>query len=169
MSEKVENIITLDVREQLQSGREPFGLIMGTVAQLAVGQELRLIAPFEPVPLFRVLAQRGFTHASKLRDDGAWEVLFSPGESSQDKVAPPTPRPESSAADVDARGLEPPGPLVKVLEALSTIKQGGELRAHTDRRPIHLYTQLEERGFRGESAEQADGTFITLIRARADS
>ena len=66
--------------------------------------------------------------------------------------------------EVDARGLEPPQPLVTILEALANLRAGAELRAHTDRRPMHLYAQLEERGFTGESEEQNDGSFITKIR-----
>jgi uncharacterized protein (DUF2249 family) len=66
--------------------------------------------------------------------------------------------------DVDARGLEPPQPLVVILEALASLPEGGEMRAHTDRRPLHLYAQLEERGFTGETEEQPDGRFVTTIR-----
>ena len=65
---------------------------------------------------------------------------------------------------MDARGLEPPQPLVKILEALATLPAGAQLRARTDRRPMHLYAQLEERGFTGESEEQKDGSFVTHVR-----
>ena len=66
--------------------------------------------------------------------------------------------------EVDARGLEPPQPLVKILEALESLPAGTRLRARTDRRPMHLYAQLEQRGFTGESVEQADGSFVTIIQ-----
>jgi uncharacterized protein (DUF2249 family) len=78
------------------------------------------------------------------------------------------PAPSSVACEamleVDARGLEPPQPLVVILEAVSRLAQGTELRAHTDRRPMHLYGQLLERGFIGISEEQSDGSFVTTIR-----
>lgn len=67
---------------------------------------------------------------------------------------------------VDVRGLEPPQPLVRILETLATLPGDVALRAHTDRRPMHLYAQLELRGFAGESEEQTDGSFITHIRRR---
>jgi quercetin dioxygenase-like cupin family protein/uncharacterized protein (DUF2249 family) len=70
------------------------------------------------------------------------------------------------AVDVDARGLEPPQPMVKILEALSTLRTGQQLRARTDRRPMLLYPQVEERGFKAETEEQSDGSFITQIRQR---
>jgi tRNA 2-thiouridine synthesizing protein A len=55
---------------------------------------------------------------------------------------------------------------VKILEALATWPEGARLRALTDRRPMHLYAQLEERGFVAESQEQKDGSFVTHVRRR---
>ena len=66
--------------------------------------------------------------------------------------------------EVDARGLLPPEPMVRILEAAAELAQGCELHACTDRRPMHLFPQLEARGFRAECTEQPDGSFLTLIR-----
>ena len=52
-------IVTLDVRPILAQGDEPLGVILAAVDGLSQGQVLRLIAPFRPVPLFRVMARRG--------------------------------------------------------------------------------------------------------------
>lgn len=164
--------VTLDVREDLQRGREPFGKIMQTVAALKPNEELLLIAPFQPTPLFGVLAQRGYGHEATQLPSGDWEVRFSQSGGKPSSEAPKKPTPKAAGAectgspvlDVDARGLEPPGPLVKILEAIATLPAGVTLRAHTDRRPMHLYAQLEERGFHGETEEQKDGSFITKIR-----
>jgi TusA-related sulfurtransferase len=68
--------------------------------------------------------------------------------------------------EVDARGLEPPQPLVIILETLASLPAGAELRARTDRRPMHLYPQLEERGFTALTEEQPNGSFLTHIRRR---
>jgi hypothetical protein len=54
-------------------------------------------------------------------------------------------------------------PLVKILEALSALRAGQQLRARTDRRPMLLYPQVEERNFTAETNEQPDGSFITQI------
>lgn len=139
---------------------------MNALEQLGPDQALLLLAPFEPAPLYQVMAARGFGHKSVQTADG-WEVLFS--------RTPATPDPAVKSAqaeaacpeivDVDARGLEPPQPLVTILEALASLPPGAQLRARTDRRPMHLYAQLQERGFSGESEAQPDGSFITLIRA----
>jgi len=66
--------------------------------------------------------------------------------------------------DVDARGLEPPQPLVVILEGLARLPKGSALRARTDRRPLHLYPLLGQRGFTGETEESHDGGFVTTIR-----
>lgn len=52
--------------------------------------------------------------------------------------------------------------MVKILETLAVLPEGTELRA--DLRPMHLYAQLESRGFTGQSEEQDDGSVLTIIR-----
>jgi len=153
-------VVRLDVREDLRRGREPFSKIMMTVAQLKADESLLLIAPFEPVPLFALLAGQGFSHSAKPVSDDHWEVLFSRASADVASAA------ETCVVEVDARGLEPPAPMVKILEALTTLPAGAEMRAHTDRRPMHLYPALAERGFDCESEEQSDRSFITHIRRR---
>jgi uncharacterized protein (DUF2249 family) len=170
-----ENTITLDVREDIRAGGEPFTKIMAAVARLQVGENLLIIAPFEPEPLLRVLAKQGFRHDSQRTVSGDWQVLFwraeeTPAKTRSAPVASPgcgcSATQAAEVVELDARGLEPPQPLVKILETLGTLSEHAELLAHTDRRPMHLYAQLEERGFTGESQEQSDGSFITHIRRR---
>jgi tRNA 2-thiouridine synthesizing protein A len=68
--------------------------------------------------------------------------------------------------ELDARGFEPPQPLMKTLEAVAELPEGAELRVHTRWRPALLYAELESRGLIGESQEQSDGSYITHIRRR---
>lgn len=171
-----EKIRTVDVREDIRNGGEPFSKIMSAVAALQADQQLLLIAPFEPLPLFGVLAKQGFQHAARPLESGDWEVLFTRRSTASPTAAAPIPNSRVSSndarstgenvVDLDARGLEPPQPLVKILEALAALPTGTELHARTDRRPMHLYPQLEERGFTAETLEQTDGSFLTQIRHR---
>ena len=73
---------TLDVREILKAGGEPFEEIMRAVASLSPGQGLRLLATFRPMPLFGVMSQRGYTHTEREIGGGDWEVIFSPAATS---------------------------------------------------------------------------------------
>lgn len=163
------DVITLDVREDIRGGREPFSKIMTTVAALHDGQELLLVAPFEPVPLFAVLNRQGFDHAARQVSESHWEIRFLrkslPLESNEhvQRSKESAIHPQSPILDVDARGLEPPQPMIKILESLVSLAEGAALRARTDRRPVHLYPHLEERGFTAQSEEQPDGSFITTI------
>jgi uncharacterized protein (DUF2249 family) len=65
--------------------------------------------------------------------------------------------------EIDARGLEPPEPLIRILNALESLPSGGCLRAITDREPCHLFGEAEQRGFRHDTAEQSDGSWVTLL------
>lgn len=71
---------------------------------------------------------------------------------------------EPNLIELDARSFEPPQPLLKTLEVIATLPAGTTLQVHTRWRPALLYAELEKRGFRGESQEQADGSCITHIR-----
>ena len=64
---------TLDVRE---IEGPPFQDIMDALESVEDGQRLRLIAGFEPVPLYNVLETRGFTHESEQRTEDEWHVLI---------------------------------------------------------------------------------------------
>jgi uncharacterized protein (DUF2249 family) len=169
--------IQLDVRDDLKKGLETFSKIMGATVKLQPGQNLLLLAPFEPKPLFDVLARQGFSHSARQMEGGDWEVLFTrDGKNNSEPRKSENKRPvvENSAlraphfaiVEVDARGLEPPQPMVKILEMIAALPDGAELRARTDRRPMHLYAQLESRGFTGQTEEQNDGSFITIIKSR---
>ena len=146
---------------------------MNAAAALGPDQQLLLLAPFEPVPLVGLLARQGFRHTAHPCESGDWEVLFvrEHGRVVSDEAVPDGPQPSSGVAapgsaeiiEVDARGLEPPLPMVKLLEALATLAAGAELRGRTDRRPVHLYAQLEQRGFTARTEEQSDGSFLTHI------
>jgi uncharacterized protein (DUF2249 family) len=163
-------IITLDVREDIRSGREPFSKIMKAAAAVASDERLKIIAPFEPVPLFHVMKRQGFDHVAKPNEAGDWEVLFTrnnqPVADVKTQTEPPLSPQPVTHLEIDARGLEPPQPMVKILEALATISTDSELIARTDRRPMHLYAQLEARGYVGQTEEQSDGSFLTHIRAQ---
>lgn len=164
--------VSLDVREDIRRGHEPFSKIMQTVSALGPDDNFRLIAPFEPTPLYAMLSTRGWTPRANMIASGDWEILFS--RTREPVAVPPASKQAidrtvlaaSDIIEVDARGLEPPGPLVKILEAVESLPPGAQIRAYTERRPLHLYPRLEERGFLGETSENADGTYVTHIRRR---
>jgi len=139
--------VSLDVRDDLRNGREPFPRIMAAVDGLPPGGALQLRAPIEPVPLYGVLGRRGFAHWSEQHAPHDWTVWFYPAQVS-----------------LDVRGLEPPDPMLRVLEALARLAPGQRLEVRHDRQPIFLYPQLDERGFVHETDEPEPGLVRIVIR-----
>lgn len=64
----------LDVRE---IDGPPFEDISSALTDLEDDERLRLIAPFEPRPLYGVLDERGFEYDCEQTDDGLFEVLVA--------------------------------------------------------------------------------------------
>lgn len=65
---------------------------------------------------------------------------------------------------LDARGLEPPEPMEKVMQTLALLRPGQSIRLLLHREPFPLYAILAERGHRHATAMQADGSYVILIR-----
>jgi uncharacterized protein (DUF2249 family) len=163
------DFIDLDVRPILRAGGEPFSAIMAAVGQLMPGQGLRLFAPFKPIPLFAVMADKGFAHAERELDRGEWEVVFTPG--AQPGRSGPSPAqafddwPEPKIM-LDNRDLDPPEPMVRILGAAEKLGPGETLSALLRREPVFLFPQLEKRGFRWLGGFTLDGsTYELTVRA----
>ncbi len=169
-----ERIVDVDVRDVLRAGGEPFGQIMGARKQLQSGGVLRVRAIFEPAPLYFVLGAQGLDHWTEKLAEDDWRVWFfesataaaSAGTPAGD-VASAATTPPADDADVvilDVRGLEPPEPMVRTLEALETLPAGKTLVQINVRVPKFLLPMLENRGFRYEIKEQAPTLVRTFIR-----
>jgi uncharacterized protein (DUF2249 family) len=66
---------------------------------------------------------------------------------------------------VDVRGLEPPLPMLRILELLDRLSVGQRLVVTHERRPIFLYPQLDGRGFTHQTEQIGPGEFrITIWR-----
>lgn len=143
----------LDVRPALARGEDPFVLIMRARAELAPGQALHLIAPFEPLPLMTHFRAEGFRVETREVTRTEWHVRFLP---------PPTSG-TSALRELDLRELDPPGPLHKGLEAAARLARGETLVLHTRFRPVHLFEELGEGGFDFETEETAPMHWVTHI------
>ncbi|MGH7300488.1 MAG: DUF2249 domain-containing protein [Candidatus Rokuibacteriota bacterium] len=159
--------VHLDVRQDIGEGREPLARIMAAVKALGDDQVLVLRVPFEPIPLYDVLGKRGLAHWTERRAQDDWSAWFYRDAARRD---PPTAAPVTSAGPrmvLDVRGLEPPQPMVRVLEEIDRLGSGAELEVRHDRRPIFLYPQLDERGFMHETDEPEPGLVRIRIRRGA--
>ncbi|AHF92692.1 hemerythrin [Opitutaceae bacterium TAV5] len=148
-------------------------------ADLPVGGHFVLVNDHDPVPLY-------YQFAAQFPGAFSWEYLATEADEFHVKitrlaaspavppVAPP-PRPgapvcrhdragEAETATVDARGLEPPEPMMRILEGVESLAPGAELVAFTDRQPLHLYPELDTRGVAHASEQQPDGSWRTTLR-----
>lgn len=141
---------------------------------LPVGGHFVLLNDHDPVPLY-------YQFSAQFPEAFAWDYLERGPEDFRVRitklkaVVPPSAEPSlpparpaeatagTAVQEIDARGLEPPEPLIRILNALETLPAGGTLRAHTDREPCHLFNEATQRGFRHESREQADGSWLTVL------
>lgn len=163
-----ERQVHVDVRDDIRRGQEPFARIMAAVKALGPGEVLVLRAPFEPIPLYDVLGKRGFSHWTERRDAADWSVWFSRAGGAPAAPAGAAgerePAADAKTITIDVRGLEPPQPMVRVLELLDTLAPGQRLEVVHDRRPLFLYPQLDAQGFVHETQEPEPGLVRILIR-----
>ncbi len=170
--------LTVDIRDDIRQGQEPFGKIMEAVSHLGTKGRLLLISPFKPFPLFAVMTEKGFAHQETRTADGCWEVMFTPDVSftNASRGTKTTTRKHDAGEercacdcdgrrviDLDVRGLRGEAPFVRILQALDHLPCDAELKARTDFRPIRLYAHFDNKGFLARTEEQNDRTFITYI------
>jgi uncharacterized protein (DUF2249 family) len=158
--------VHLDVRDDIRRGGEPFARIMGAVKALGADEALALRTPFEPIPLYDVLRRRGLAHWAERHAPDDWSVWFYGEPQPSPESATAAPSGGAAGAILDVRGLEPPLPMVRVLERIDTLADDERLEVIHDRRPMFLYPQLEERGFAHETDEPEPGVVRIRISKR---
>ncbi len=151
----------LDVRSDLEAGKDPLKKIMAAVQDLPEGQLLRIINTFEPAPLISLLAKQGFAHHVRQPREGEVHTYFYRSTTSTSRAeAPRIPEMTDPAVfarslrafgerllSLDVRQMEMPMPLVTILEALSTLPEHHALSVWHRRVPVFLFSELEDRGF----------------------
>jgi len=141
----------LDVRPILKEGKDPFAAIMSVKNTLAEGQELHLIAPFQPLPLVEVFQSEGYQSEMTQPHAGEWHIRFIPNAG------------VNKSLELDLRTLEPPEPLHRALRAVAGLGREETLVLHTRFRPVHLFEQLEEGRYDWECEEVGSGHWTTHL------
>jgi uncharacterized protein (DUF2249 family) len=158
----------LDVRPVLDRGGDPLTLIMRTARELADDEALHLVVGFEPAPLYSVMQGLGRTSHTE-HSGGVYHVWFY-----RDAAAAP---PSSSGGgepaalrppvEMDVRGLEPPQPMVQILQKLVDLGPGAQLLVRHHREPVLLYDKLALRGYAARCTKRADGDYVIHIAPAA--
>ncbi len=145
----------VDVRGILAGGEDPFAAIMEAAAPIAFGGFLVIDAPFNPSPLRRILAGRGFSSYGRKLSEGHWRVFFHlDGGADWEAGAEVEVLPEGAMTwreddgiHIDVRKLSPPNPLLAIIRLIEGIDGDETVVVHHDREPQLLAPELAERGW----------------------
>lgn len=163
-----EKILQLDVRPIIDSGKDPFLEIMSAVKSLKEDDVFHLINSFEPIPLYSVLENKGFSHWTETNGRD-FNVFFFKNDKTEQKKQEETKSqlPESANYDnvieLDVRELVPPEPMMKILENISRVDEKTVMVVHHHREPMMLYPKLEERGYTAVTNKISDNYYKVVI------
>ena len=156
-------IVVLDAREDLNKGFDPFNSIMKALKQLKENQALKIINTFEPLPLIKILKEKGYDFKVERPGDGLVYTYFTKTGSagSEDNNILPEQNVENDAEvfdkvyknfegkmrEVDVRAMEMPMPMVTILQELETLGDDEALYVHHKRIPQFLLKELQNRNY----------------------
>lgn len=159
---KERKVTTLDVRSDLQSGKDPFQKIMSTIKSIPIDTVLCVINSFVPFPLINILNRKGFEHYVHKDEDGVVYTYFKLPENKNEKKVikePATSLVETQSFDemvrlyknkmemIDVREMGMPFPMIAILKALEKLPEGFALFVQHKRVPQFLLVELKERHF----------------------
>lgn len=153
----------LDVRPLLAQGIDPYETVMAAAVAVPSGGFLRLDVPFNPVPLRRALARKGFSSHAQRQAADFWQVTFlrdgAEGweQRTEAEILPEGAMqwPEEDGFHLDVRRLPPPEPLRVILRLVDRLNGVGRVVVHHDRDPVFLAPELAERGWAIVRVDQA--------------
>lgn len=151
------------------------GQIFQRWLDLPVGQHFILVNDHDPVPLYYQFSAQfpgAFSWEYELRGPDEFHVRITKLAAVAIETETPASCADSAGTvtvvgdveQIDARGLEPPEPLVRILAALESLAADRKLRAITDREPCHLFGEATQRGFTYACNAQTDGSWVTVLQ-----
>ncbi len=165
-----DDYITLDVRPILASGEDPLKQILAIASDISNDNILKVEAPFNPHPLRKMMASKGYDSYGVELGPRHWEVFFK----FQKNVAlPPLPDVSSlppfplywqdNILEMDLRRLEPPNPMIAILKTIESGQAGEAFHVKLIRDPIYLYPELAERHWLAKVVEENENDLRVII------
>jgi uncharacterized protein (DUF2249 family) len=147
--------LTLDVRDDLASDKDPFLKILAALNGLHAGECLLVINSFEPTPLIRILTEKNYTCSVK-NESGAVLTYITKTEHSkpvlakkevlEDNFSLKKAEYQNRIRVLDVRHLEMPGPMISILNTLETLPDDHALFVRHRKVPHLLLPELERLG-----------------------
>jgi len=172
---KKEQIVELDVRPVIASGKDPLNIITEKVKTIKAGEVLKIINIFEPIPLMQLLEKQGFLVYADVINDNLVETYFLKQNKTGETITTPNADTTTTGWDealqrfgdkiksIDVRQMEMPLPMHTILEALDTLPCDTALFVYHKRIPVFLLPELAERKFDYRIREISDGEVHLLI------
>lgn len=168
------NLVELDVRPVIETGKDPLDIIMKEVKDLKAGHVLNIINSFEPTPLMHLLGKQDFESYAEVISDERVNTYFykktgkplqvetnnAQWSANWDEILK---RFEGKLVTVDVRELQMPLPMHTILELLETLPAHKALFVHHKRVPVFLLPELEERKLSYRIKEVSNGEVYLLI------
>ncbi len=159
-SRKIKNLVSLDVRPTLDSGEDPFKIIMEAIKVLKEEETLQIINTFEPIPLIRKLESKGYESWTERPSEGVVHTFFklNPTKWVDNEVEEVVKKSKTNFEEqltffgdnirvIDVRNLEMPEPMVTILKEIETLKKDQALYVDHKKIPQFLLPELEQRDF----------------------
>lgn len=166
--------VRLDVRADIEQGHDPFKKIMKQLSDLPAGEVLLLVNSFEPVPLIRILKDRGYTaEVAHVHENVVYTYFGKKGEGVEadatEYVNPEAfeviaEKYENKMEVIDVRHLPMPQPMVTILAALRQLPAGMALFVHHKKLPRFLLPELKEQQYELVYQPAADGIKLIIYK-----
>ncbi|HIJ38878.1 MAG TPA: DUF2249 domain-containing protein [Rhodospirillaceae bacterium] len=165
--------ICFDLRPLLARGIDPLEEVLAWAE--TAGANLTLDAPFNPRPLRRVLAKKGFSSEAIKLDAGHWRVrlwqedpvrLYDEAGDEDCQGLPPLEVPVTRSGGMlhlDLRGLPPPRPLLAIMRLCMALDEALTVLAIFDRDPLYLFPELAEIGWQADAISSEPGKVVLKI------
>lgn len=156
-------VMELDARSYLEQKKNPLKEILGMANRMGIGDRLKIINSFEPVPLISLLSDRGFLFQTESIAENVVVTWFEKVAEHRIAIEPASEDqvdeqqvfekilrlfPQDKIKYLDVRELEMPQPMIQILETITILKEGEVLYVYHKKVPLYLLPELDKRAFR---------------------
>lgn len=155
-------VYELDVRLFLSRNEDPLKEILRLAKKLDIGERMKVINSFEPIPLIHLLAERGFLVFSETVSEKLVITWFEKKRNeprvpqSIEEVTAEVPSKlfdkvisrfrEDRIQYLDVRELEMPQPMLRILSVIENLKTDELLYVYHKKLPVYLLPELRKKG-----------------------
>ena len=155
----ITKLIKLDVRPTINKGADPFSEIMEALKEMKDDETLKLINIFEPVPIIKILEEKGYKSWTEKICDKEYHIYFTKGTTtSHQEIIAQMPISKgsfeeklisfgSNIKEIDVRLLEMPEPMVTILKEIETLPENHVLLVNHKKIPQFLLPELKSRNY----------------------